>query len=329
MYPGPYPQPYAYPPRAPFRDSRTLVRTAVLLWVLASIVALIGGLAQAQRSADQLARYKAGELPASSLSATYRFGILGGGATLLTAIFSIGGLVMVIVATFRLAKNHQALGRPGTRWTPGWAIAGWLIPLANSVIPYLQIRELWRGSDPELGPDAYGWTHRRAHRATWVALALALTAVALGVVLAIWIISSSFDSFSTLGNRNQFRVDLAQATADARPLQAVAGGISLVGTGLLAWLLLQVSQRQQVLAERFQLAGPSAAAPYASAPYGPGMQAPGIPPVAATFPPGWFADPWGRFQLRWWDGTRWTAHVSTGGGTAYDPLNDIPPAPPS
>ena len=62
---------------------------------------------------------------------------------------------------------------------------------------------------------------------------------------------------------------------------------------------------------------------YAAAPNGFGM-----PPMAATFPPGWFADPWRRFHLRWWDGSTWTAHVANDGHTGYDPPNGIPPEPP-
>jgi hypothetical protein len=32
--------------------------------------------------------------------------------------------------------------------------------------------------------------------------------------------------------------------------------------------------------------------------------------VAAAPPGGWFTDPWGRAQLRWWDGRGWTDHTS-------------------
>ena len=38
------------------------------------------------------------------------------------------------------------------------------------------------------------------------------------------------------------------------------------------------------------------------------------PPAA-----GWFPDPSGEFQLRYWDGLRWTPHVSTDGVVATDP----------
>lgn len=35
---------------------------------------------------------------------------------------------------------------------------------------------------------------------------------------------------------------------------------------------------------------------------------------------GWFPDPTGRAELRWWDGTTWTEHVSTGGVVSSAPL---------
>jgi hypothetical protein len=37
-------------------------------------------------------------------------------------------------------------------------------------------------------------------------------------------------------------------------------------------------------------------------------------------PAGWFADPGRRHQLRYWDGQRWTEHVSDRGTQAVDPL---------
>ncbi|MFQ6169968.1 DUF4041 domain-containing protein [Oryzobacter sp. R7] len=47
----------------------------------------------------------------------------------------------------------------------------------------------------------------------------------------------------------------------------------------------------------------------------------------ATNPPaGWHPDPMRRFQHRYWDGARWTEHVSTAGARAIDSLS-TPPAP--
>ena len=51
---------------------------------------------------------------------------------------------------------------------------------------------------------------------------------------------------------------------------------------------------------------------------GPAKQPEPSPPTAA--PATWLADPRGRHELRYWDGTQWTDHVSDGGVTSTDPV---------
>ena len=43
---------------------------------------------------------------------------------------------------------------------------------------------------------------------------------------------------------------------------------------------------------------------------------------------GWHADPFGRNELRYWDGKAWTEHVSTGGAQKTDPPVAMPVPPP-
>jgi hypothetical protein len=54
------------------------------------------------------------------------------------------------------------------------------------------------------------------------------------------------------------------------------------------------------------------------------LPAPATQPVAtwgqATAPAGWFADPGRRHELRYWDGQRWTEHVSDRGTQGVDSL---------
>jgi len=40
---------------------------------------------------------------------------------------------------------------------------------------------------------------------------------------------------------------------------------------------------------------------------------------ASSVPAGWYADPAGRFDLRYWDGSTWTEHVSRAGQQFTDP----------
>lgn len=44
-------------------------------------------------------------------------------------------------------------------------------------------------------------------------------------------------------------------------------------------------------------------------------------------PANWYADPSGRFELRYWDGAAWTDHVASGGRQEVSPLAPPPPLP--
>jgi hypothetical protein len=55
--------------------------------------------------------------------------------------------------------------------------------------------------------------------------------------------------------------------------------------------------------------------PAASTAYTPAPAASAAPAV----PAGWYADPAGRFELRYWDGGTWTEHVSRAGQQYTDP----------
>ncbi|MSO45088.1 MAG: DUF4190 domain-containing protein [Thermoleophilia bacterium] len=50
----------------------------------------------------------------------------------------------------------------------------------------------------------------------------------------------------------------------------------------------------------------------------------------STHPQEWLPDPARRHELRWWDGDRWTEHVSDGGEQGTDPPgeSELPPPPP-
>jgi Protein of unknown function (DUF2510) len=51
-----------------------------------------------------------------------------------------------------------------------------------------------------------------------------------------------------------------------------------------------------------------------------------VPPANAAVPD-WYADPWRRFALRYWDGRTWTEHVSSEPGSML--ADAVPEAPPS
>lgn len=47
----------------------------------------------------------------------------------------------------------------------------------------------------------------------------------------------------------------------------------------------------------------------------------------STHAPNWYPDPFGRFEMRYFDGTQWTEHVANGGQQASDPPVGTSPVP--
>jgi hypothetical protein len=206
----------------------------------------------------------------------------------IVSVVGIAALVLHIVWAWRSAHNARALGRVGARLSPGWAIGAWFIPLANFVLVYIVFSDLWRSSDPDSEPgDAWRTLPGSPLVRLWTVayiggLALLLTAMGLAV-------GGVTDVETT------------------RSLLAVAGVVGAVGTLLSILVVRDITARQEVLQAR--------------------EPAPTERPVARRYAapttvdgPGWYADPSGRFEHRYWDGSAWTEHVSRDGVSGTAPV---------
>lgn len=80
---------------------------------------------------------------------------------IVTGLLTLAIAVCFIVWMWRAAKNNEALGRRNARFSPGWSIGAWFIPLANLIIPVLILQDLWRGSNLQVPRGHPEW--RQAH----------------------------------------------------------------------------------------------------------------------------------------------------------------------
>src|SRR5262245_34883636 len=72
-----------------------------------------------------------------------------GAAALFFLLGFVATVVVFIIWQHRHAQNAENLGGP-TGLGPGWAIGGWFIPIANFVLPGVQMYQASRASDPSL-----------------------------------------------------------------------------------------------------------------------------------------------------------------------------------
>ena len=281
-YPGPYP---THTPMARWYHVRGPVGALTVLLVLSAvangllILALLGLRTRVDEYFDGTASLE--DVDNMVGLASFALVVVTG---LLIAVF-----VLTIVWEWRLAKNHQLLGRPDTTFGPGWAIGAWFIPLANFVIPILQFRDLWKGSAPGLPRGSPVWKRQSTGALLWVWWGLFVASFVID-----WISSIGVDEETD---------ELAEVTGQLDRLTGVAVvaySLRIAAAILFILVIKRLTARQEAAVAEAAVGGPASGPSWpARATDGRRARAPrhrrgrvlrGLPPVRRH--PGRAARPW-------------------------------------
>jgi hypothetical protein len=150
--------PYPAPPRpasgaGPLR--RRAVAASVSVWVAAA-----GAVAAAAVT------FAFGPTPRTPLDPTEA--LLRTGAGLLSALGLLAGAVAVVLWLRRARANAEALSPAPHRLGAGWAVAGWVVPVASYFVPFVVVSDVVRAS----APGGRAPTVLRVWWASWVAACL-------------------------------------------------------------------------------------------------------------------------------------------------------------
>ncbi len=58
--------------------------------------------------------------------------------------------ILFLTWMHRVHKNLPALGASQLKYSPGWAVGSWFVPIMNLFRPYQVMQEIWRCSDPHM-----------------------------------------------------------------------------------------------------------------------------------------------------------------------------------
>lgn len=125
-------------------------------------------------------------------------------------------LVFLCIWTFRATKNARAIGL-STTFDPAWAVAGWLLPGANLVMPYLVVRDLFPDGHPARRAAGWWWaTEMTGAVAGLLAFGAALfggsvAGGAFGAVAAGLILNAGFQGRRLTRRAAETHASLAQA----------------------------------------------------------------------------------------------------------------------
>jgi len=209
------------PSGGPFRSARGAAGATVILISVTMILGLVsaglwgghlGTIASFRRGTATI-----GDLDNSRHAALSADGFM--------AFFVLIAAIVWLVWQHRAHTNLGALGATQLRYSPGWAVAWWFIPVANIVMPYLTMRELYKASDPQAG--SVDWAMRGG-----------------GGVLAVWwtarlVTQALFQVGVVFGDRSDFSAMRMEASF------FVAGNLVFVVLGVLAILVIRAVDTRQ------------------------------------------------------------------------------------
>ena len=159
------------------------------------------------------------------------------GVVLIAGIASIAQIVLLIIWTFRMAKNSQVLGRQPQSFGPGATIAVNILGGCTlGVLNYFMWRELWKASDPETAPGDPSWKSRAVTPLISIYLGLTLATIAAGISLGI---AGAVGPVRTSGSTT----DLAENISDRIGYIALSGILTLAAAGVFIVFVRQLAAR--------------------------------------------------------------------------------------
>ena len=159
------------------------------------------------------------------------------GVAALAGVASIAQIVILIIWTFRLAKNGQVMDRRPQSFSPGATIAVNILGGCTlGILPYFMWRELWKAADPETAPGDPSWKQRAVTPLLTIYLVLTLANVAAALSLGI---SGAVGPVRTTGSSS----DLARNISDKLPFIALSGVLTLAAAGVFFVFVRQLAAR--------------------------------------------------------------------------------------
>ncbi len=121
------------------------LRWLYIILAIVTIIAIVSGYAQA----DLLSRAIRGEVVTWSEATANetRQTLIGVAQIVLSFVSSIVFLVWI----YRSNKNLRSLSAGSLRFTPGWAVGWFFIPIMDLFRPYQVVKEIYKESDPGIG----------------------------------------------------------------------------------------------------------------------------------------------------------------------------------
>jgi Domain of unknown function (DUF4328) len=145
-------------------------------------------------------------------------------------LVNIATAVCFLMWVHRARRNLPALGADGLKFTPGWTVGWWFVPLANLWKPFQAMQEVWWGSDPDRDvANVNDWRHNASSGP-------------LGWWWAVWI---ARNVSAQAINRIYLNAETPQQLIESSYALLVSSGVEVIAAALAIAVVLGIDRRQE------------------------------------------------------------------------------------
>jgi Domain of unknown function (DUF4328) len=177
------------------------------------------------------------------------------------SLLTLGTGILWLIWQHKAQCNLYARGVPGLRYTPGWVVGWWFVPLASFVWPYLCMRELFgnAGVPVEAGMPPRSGSDWRVP-AWWIAyLGSSLLLIVAFLPLFSAMLTSIGDQIET--NPDHVVVTISAGAIHSARIWAIVADLVRVGAAALAaWVVWTISAREDAAVRSEAIIAPRAGA---------------------------------------------------------------------
>ncbi len=213
--------------RATFRSAQNwafLTAGCLSLYILISLVGAVVDISRIQPSTTPSGGLR---IPTAAVTASDVLTLLVGLALTAVALLTA---VCFLAWIYRAYENLRALGATDLKYSSGWAIGGFFVPVLNLVRPFQVVTEIWKASAPRSG---------RSGEASWK---YETTPPFIGLWWGSWLISGFLQS---LGVFVVFGAGGANLVSVTSRLTLVYHVVGMVCAALAITVVLKINSRQE------------------------------------------------------------------------------------